>query len=385
MKKLFIQFFLFFVTGHCYLFCQSVPVLNLASAIGHAENIKLSDFAVSITYVPLFTSYDCLIDEAPEIYVTKEYIVAITKYSCLVFNRGNGAFIREIRHYGRGPGEYQSTSGFFNARIPAYFFTGWNGELVKYTLDGIFRGRVRIPGYKDNFDSPVIPMNYSFLNDSIIACDFLIATGIEPQSLMIFDEKEQVFMLVQNSNQLSTKQKFTLRTDETGFYHFNNELFFQNRYNDTVFKISFDKITPHFVLNRGKYRPLFESKWWSYEKQLQSNYISQPLYLESKRFISFNFYFSKKRYFGLYDKVSRRLKVTDNSFGIKNDIDGFMDITFNYMNSDGELIGLIQANDLVSWIEKNPEKLKILPPALQNLGNIKMEDNPVVVIAKYKE
>ena len=71
MKKLFIQFLLFFVTGHCYLFCQSVPVLNLDSAIGHAENIKLSDFAVSITYVPLFTSYDCLIDEAPEIYVTK--------------------------------------------------------------------------------------------------------------------------------------------------------------------------------------------------------------------------------------------------------------------------------------------------------------------------
>ena len=109
------------------------------------------------------------------------------------------------------------------------------------------------------------------------------------------------------------------------------------------------------------------------------------MYLESKRFISFNFYFSKKRYFCLYDKVTRRLKVTDNSFGIKNDIDGFMDITFNYMNSDGELIGLIQANDLVSWIEKNPEKLKILPPALQNLRNIKMEDNPVVVIAKYKE
>ena len=191
-----------------------------------------------------------------------------------------------------------------------------------------------------------------------------------------------LFKIVTN---LLTKQKFTLRTDETGFYHFNNDLFFQNRYNDTVFKISFDKITPHFVLNRGKYRPLFESKWWSYEKQLQSNYISQPLYLESKRFISFNFYFSKKRYFCLYDKVTRRLKVTDNSFGIKNDIDGFMDITFNYMNSDGELIGLIQANDLVSWIEKNPEKLKILPPALQNLRNIKMEDNPVVVIAKYKE
>jgi hypothetical protein len=385
MKKLFIQFLLFFVTDQFYLFCQPIPILNLTSAIGHTENIKISDFVLSITYVPLFTSYDCLIDETPKIYVTKEYIVSISKYSCHVFNRKNGAFIREISHYGRGPGEYQSTSGFFNDRIPAYFFTGWNGELVKYTMDGIFRGRVRIPGYKDNFNSPVFPMNYSFLNDSIIACDFLIATGTEPQSLMIFNEKEQVLMLVKNNNQLTIKQKINLRTDETCFYHFTNDLFFQNRYNDTIFKISSDKITPHFVLNRGKYRPSFESKWWSYEKQLQSNFISQPLYFETKRFVSFNFYFSKNRYFGLFDKKTQRLKVTDNSHGIKNDIDRFIDITFDNMNSDGELIGQIQANDLVSWIEKNPEKLKLLPQKLQNLRNIKMEDNPVVVIAKCKE
>lgn len=386
MKKLFIfiQFLLFFIYGQCYLFCQPIPVLNLTSALGHTENIKLSDFVVSITYVPLFTSFDCLIDEKPKIYATKEYIVAINKFNCLVFNRENGAFIREIKHYGRGPGEYQSTGGFINDRVPAYFFTGWNGELVKYTLDGILRGRVRIPGYKDNLDSPVFPMNYSFLNDSIIVCDFLIATGTEPQSLMIFNENEEVLMLVKNKNQLTTKRKFTLSTDETSFYHFNNELFFQNRYNDTIFKISFEEITPHFVLDRGKYSPSFESKWWSYGKQLQSNFVSQPLYFESKRFVSFNFYYSKTRYFGLYDKEIKKLKVTENGFGIKNDIDRFIDITFDYMNSYGELVGIIQANDLVSWIEKNPEKFKMLPLKLQNLKNIKMEDNPVVIIAKCK-
>ena len=95
--------------------------------------------------------------------------------------------------------------------------------------------------------------------------------------------------------------------------------------------------------------------------------------------------FTKNKYFALYDKTKRILKVVDNSLGIKNDIDRFINITFDSMNSFEELIGLIQANDLVNWMQKNPEKLNVLNSELQKLRNVKMEDNPIVVIAKYKE
>ena len=81
----------------------------------------------------------------------------------------------------------------------------------------------------------------------------------------------------------------------------------------------------------------------------------------------------------------RLIKVADNSSGIKNDIDGFMNLTFDSINSEGDLIGLIQANDIVHWIENNPERIKSLYPVFQKLKNIKWEDNPVIVIAKYKE
>lgn len=385
MKKQFIYILLFFITfKYSIIFCQQIPVLNLSSAIERTKDITLSDFIESITYIPLATTYDYLVDKNPKVYVTKDYIVTITTYTCLVFSRKNGEFIREIKHSGRGPGEYQGTSGFFNDLIPAYYFSGWNGNLVKYTMDGVFRGNVKIPGYEDNFVSPSVPMNYSFINDSIIVCDFLIALGTEPKSLMVFNEKGNILKIIPNHNILKTKQNFVLTTGESSFYRFNNNLFFQNMYSDTVFQISIDKITPYFVLNRGKYSPPFESKWWSYEKKLNSNFISQPTYFENKRFISFNFYFGRDKYFSLYDKSIKLLKVVDSKSGIKNDIDGFMDISFDYLNSEGELIGLIQANDLVSWIEKNPEKFKVLNPGLQKLLNINMTDNPVIVIAKFK-
>lgn len=386
MKKLFVQFFLFFIAGWCCsIFCQQIPVLDLSFAIKHPEKITLNNFVESITYIPLETTYDCLVDKNPKVFVTKEYIITITTYTCLVFNRKNGEFIREIRHYGRGPGEYQSTRGLFNYNILAYYFKNQNGDLVKYTMDGVFRGNIRIPGYNDSFNSTSYPMNFSFLNDSVIVCDFLIATGTESNALMIFDEKGKVFKLFPNKNIQDTKQKYTLRTGETSFYHFNDNLFFQNMYNDTVFRIDLNKITPYFILNRGQHSPPFESKWWLFEKQLQSNFISQPQYFENKRFISFNFYIGRNKFFALYDKPSEILKVSENKTGIKNDLDGFMNITFDLMNLEGELIGLIQANELVNLMEKNPEKNNVLKPELQKLRNIKMEDNPVIVIAKYRE
>lgn len=385
MKRFSILFFLCFIISITNdIFSQQIPVLNLSSTIEHPENITLSDFVESITYIPLATTYDVLVDKYPRIFVTKDYIITVTANKCLLFNRKNGSFIREIGRKGRGPGEYQSTRGFFNDVIPSYYFTGWNGNLVKYTMDGVFRGNVKLPGFEDNFVSPSVPMNYSFINDSIIVCDFLIALGTEPKSLMIFSEKGNVLKIIPNHNILKTKQNFVLTTGESSFYRFNNILFFQNMYNDTVFQVAVDRITPYFVLNRGKHSPPFESKWWSFEKKLKSNFISQPTYSENKRFTSFNFYLGRDKYFALYDKSIKLLKVVDNKSGIKNDIDGFIDLSFDYSNSEGELIGLIQANDLVNWIEKNPEKFKVLNPGLQKLQDINMTDNPIIVIAKYK-
>jgi hypothetical protein len=386
MKKQFIYVSLFVIACQfSSVFCQQIPVLDLSSAIEHPENISLSDFVESITYIPLATTYDCLIDKFPRVYVTKEFIVTITTYKCLVFNRKNGELVREIGRSGRGPGEYQSTIGFFNDILPAYYFSGWNGNLVKYTMDGVYRGEVKIPGFEDNFVSPSVPMNYSFINDSLIVCDFLIALGTEPKSLMIFNENGKVLKIFPNKDILKTKQHYVITTGESSFYRFNNNLFFQNMYNDTVFQITVDKIFPYFLLNRGKHSPPFESKWWSYGKQLQANFISLPQYCENKRFISFNFYLGRDKYFALYDKSLKILKVVDNKSGINNDIDGFIDLSFDYLNSRGELIGLIQANDLVSWLEKNPEKFKIMSPVLHKFQNIKMTDNPVVVIAKFKK
>jgi hypothetical protein len=384
MKKI-LMFFIYLILSlsEC-IFCQKTPVINLVSAFENPEEIVLSDFVESVTYIPLATTYDCLVDKNPRVYVTKDYIVTITTYRCLVFRRKNGEFIREINHSGRGPQEYQSANGFFNEYNSTFYFTGWKGDLIKYSIDDVYIGKIYIPGFKDSFESPSFPMNYSFINDSIILCDFLISTGGEPNLLMIFNERGKVIKTIPNHNVLKTKQKFVLRTGEMSFYQFDRNLFFQSIYNDTVFQISVNDLGPYFILDRGKYRPPFEAKWWTYDKWLQFQFIFQPVYFENERIISFNFYSNRNRYFAVYNKVSKSIKVSGNNLGIRNDIDGLINITFESMNLEGELIGIIQAKELVNWKEKNPGKFNLMDSRFQRLNQIEEEDNPIIVIATYK-
>lgn len=384
MKQLITQFSFFFISSmiNCII-GQQIPVLNLSEAINHPVNITSRDFVGSISYIQLATSPVCLIDANPIIHITEKFVIIINQKKCLLFDRSSGKFIKEIGHYGRDPGGYRSAFGFFNELASAYYFIGWDDNFMKYSLDGVFRGKVKIPGYIDSFDTPSIPDVYSYINDKIFVCNFMIIYGTEKNLIQIYNENGRIIKIIPNRNVL-TKHPYALTTKEILFHRYNNNLFFQSMYNDTVFKLTEKQIIPAFILNRGRYLPPFESRWWPNEKKQKSHFISQSEYFEDARFISFNLYLDKVRYFALYDKSMKSLKVTENISGIKNNFDGFIDLTFNSINEAGELSGLIQPDKLLEWIKLNPDKFKSLKPELQKFKDIKMEDNPIVAIAKYK-
>ena len=360
--------------------------INLAEAIENPVNITAENFIESISYIPLATTPECLVDINPQVLVTKDYILITTGRRCLLFSRRNGAFIREIGFYGRGPGEYRSTFGFFNESASTYYFKGFNGSFVKYSLDGVYRGNVKIPLYDESLGSSSYPNVYSFINDTTLVCNFCIFNGTETKSLMIFSENGKIIKIVPNRVILKQKQRSVFATKEIMFYRFNNNLFFQSRYNDTVFNLTIDKILPSFIIDRGKYRPPFESRWWSSEKRQQSDFIYLVHnYFEDTRYLSFYFYRNEVINFALYDKSLKSIKVTANKYGIKNNFDGFVDLTFSSINNSGELSGLVQSSELIEWMNQYPDKFKALKPELQKLKAIEMGDNPIVVIAKYKQ
>lgn len=368
------------------LYSQQLPILDITSAIEHPSKIVLNDFIESLIYVPLETDPECLIPANPDIKITKDYIIVSTFQKCLVFNRQTGDFIREIGRLGRGPGEYRGGNGFFEDPSSIYYFTGWKGNLMKYSLDGKFLGSVNIPGYDSSLETPSMPDRFTYLNKNLVVCNFININGLETKALMIFNNNGEIIKVIPNKNIIKNVNT-VINTGTTSFHHFGNSTFYQEFHNDTVFMISSDRIRPYFILNRGKYRPPYESLWWRFDKRRQEKLIYQPVYLEGSRFITFEFnIFGDPTYFlALYDKTSKSLKITVKNSGIKNDVDGFMDLTFKSVNESGELSCLIQPQDLIKWFENNKEKSKSLKPELQKLKTTSLEDNPIVVIAKYKQ
>jgi len=385
--KSFISIAAYLIVGyHNLLYSQQLPILDMASVIDHPSKIVLSDFIESLSYIPLETTQECLIPANPDIKLTKDYIIVSSYQKCLLFNPKTGAFIREIGRSGRGPGEYRSTNGFFEDPSSIYYFTGWNGNLMKYSLNGKFLGSVEILGYDGSLETPSMPDKFTYLNKNLVVCNFININGLETKSLMIFNSNGEIVKVFPNKHIIKNVNT-AINTGTTSFHHVGNSTYYQEFYNDTVFMISSDRIKPYFILNRGKYRPPYESLWWRFDKRRQEKLIYQPVYLESSRFITFEFniFGDTICFLALYDKTSKSLKITEKNSGIKNDIDGFMDLSFKSVNESGELSGLIQPQDLIKWFENNKEKTKSLKPELQRLKTTNLLDNPIVVIAKYKQ
>jgi hypothetical protein len=374
---------LLIISGFNYIFSQNLPILRLNAETEHPKNIVTQDFIDGISYTLLETKPECLVDKNPEVIVTRKYILVLTSEKCLLFQRSSGIFLREIGHFGRDPGGYMSTYGFFNESSSTCFFPGWNRNFIKYSLDGVYKGSINIPDMSDNFESPSLADSYSYLEDSLIVCNFMNITGNEKKFIQVFNEKGRVIRTFPNRYIFKNKP-FTIATKTVRFHRFNNALYFQEQSTDTVFKLTRDKIDPYFVLDRGKYRPPYESRWWPLTKQKEFKFIYQPIYFENLKFILFTYYFDATPFFGIYNKFDKSLRVTQNKSGIKNNSDNFIDLTFTSINSAGELSCIVQPHVILEWIRNHPESFKTLKPDLQKLQYLNLEDNPVVVVAKVK-
>lgn len=362
-----------------------IPVIDLQQAVNNPNKITVSDFIENLSYVRLETNAECLIEGNLRVLVKDENILIITPERCLLFDRRSGAYIREIAHYGRGPGEFQSPYGFFLESTLSYYFEGWKGNLIKYTLDGTYRGDIKIPLYNDEIN-PSFPDNYSYLDSTNIVTNFLISNGTETNSLMIFTDDGDLLMTFPNNRILRDKQTSTVRPNEIIFHHFNNKLYFQSRYNDTIFQLTRTERIPYLVLDRGKQRPPYESKWWLFDKLAKADFIyPSGEYFENDKYLVFNFYSAKSNYMALYYKELKTLKFADCKSGIENDIDGFVNVKFTSINDDYELVGFIQPSEILSWIENNPDRIEALGEKIPGIKIIDKMDNPVIYIAKFKE
>ena len=143
-----------------------------------------------------------------------------------------------------------------------------------------------------------------------------------------------------------------------------------------------NQLEKYIIFNTGKYY------WPASERTLTDNNSDRIMIsyaIENDKLLYFQFIrglYTDKHilYNGIYDKNTKvtNIALAENNF--VDDLTHFMPFTPSFLNEKGECASLVQAADILTWLEEHPE-VKI-EKELGVLKNLNEESNPVVVLVK---
>jgi hypothetical protein len=257
------------------------------------------------------------------------------------------------------------------------FFTGWKGQLLKFSLDGKYMGSVSIPNYNDSFTNTYFPERFEYLENNLFVCNIINTDGLQKTLLLVFDENGKEIKSIPNRKPL-VKHNVTFSTGDIHYFHYGNKLYFNEYCNDTIFNVNLKGIQPYMIIDRGKLIPNRENRTTAYD------IIQTISFFESDRFFIINLWIrGNNDNIALYNKVTSNLKICNFKSGYKNNTDGFVPFLPNAIHNN-ELIGIIQQQDIALWIENNKNLRDKLPEELKKLTLKDPTDNPTIAIAKLK-
>lgn len=363
---------------------KDLIVIPLAKQISQLKEIKCSQFIDEFEYIQLETNEKCLIDDNPNVLALKDFILIYQIKYCFVFDRKSGKFLNEISHYGRGPGEYNSSLEAYNYEKSTLYSRGWNNNMMMFSLTGNYLGSFLIPDQRGGLDaSPSMIFQFSSLPNSLIVGYSTNIVGSEKKLLSVFNQKGETTEVFPNKNILP-KQNMTLNLLEAHFYQFNNETYFKEWYTDTLFKVTEKELIPHIIFKMDEFTVPYSSKWWSGEKKIKANYVVINKVFENSGYVILNLYKQTTDYIGLFDKRENKLFVNELKSGLTNDVDNFISFNPTFMDNDGNFIAIVSPIEISNWFKNNRERINGLPEKIRTLQTLSEEKNPIIMIGKSR-
>lgn len=391
--------FFYFSTRHHASAQEDIIEIDLTKSI--ETDLPMSRIFEEVEYVRLETAENCRLKNA-SLYVTSEYIIAANTFrGVFVFDRKTGKFLHEVA----SPSQYAYSMGtfFFDEKKNLYPF--WNMDHWKIfnvktnQEEYLIRNPLHAKRQTPLLTSPV------FLNDSILAIHIDNESGIEPYKLLLFNRNGVIKRAYPNHLLYEVFGQNTTPTH--AFYRYGGHLFFkESEYNDTVFRVTENQLIPHIIFKLGNKKPSFptESRFLKSaqsEKQGGFTIASSPnggwnvkVDFETDHYVFLSAYvkegFAASGYFlAYYDKKEHRTyrtKLVSNDKikekGYINDVDLLPNFCPVTKNEEDEIAGCIEAQVLLEYMTKHEKQKK--RDKIKNLSDIRINDNPIIVIAKLK-
>lgn len=375
---------------------QKITSIDLENA--KFQELNINKICTDIRIVPLETHKDALLNiRNATYYLTDKYIIAISfLQGAYLFNRETGAFLREISSIGQGPDQYTgyvfNRCGFDEINKVLFASIGAN-QAKEWKCINIETNKMLSNLKKPlpkNGDAPFTAYAPWFIsNDTYISfCNN--KNGKDKTKLVVYTKGGNI--IKKYPNHLEYKKIMSSAPANNGiFYYYNNNTYFKEwHYNDTVFRIDRNSITPHLIFKSGNKQP-------SYYHQDNPDYNKKKYLInfvyESNLFVLFNFtYITSKNnksssinectHTGYYDKKSKQTYIISRTDFLKSgySVTGLpLNINPISINRNKEIIAQINPEELLKCKDKISPKYKYL------LNDLYEEDNPIVIIAKLKD
>ena len=372
-----------------FLFCiscsQKLPekekmYIDLKDDPAGGTPVKLSSIASGIEYIPLESKRNTMLAPGKRIFVLDSLIVSCGFHQTYSFDRTSGKFVREIGTYGRGPGSYSGSSvlAYLNeSRGIIINAEGWDYSLIEYSPEGKIQNQLKLKR---------MTSYATWLSGSLYAAFYPNSEGNDNVRMIIFNsDNDSIVAEFQNKRTCTNNtSRFVVLPYEAWFYYFENGLFFKEYLNDTIFQVTEHELVPRIIFDTGKHSPPYEER----ETFNPVDFYRIDMIIENRDYIFFRLIFQKHSYYGMFDKNKKTKSVSSISgqqiSGFENDIDGFIQFQPQSISDNNELIGFAEAYEILDWFDKNPERAAKLPADLQKFRNLKVTDNPVIMIAKLK-
>lgn len=386
---------------------ESIKRIDVGTAYSHPTQLKASDYFRTIRYVPLETTDQALVGKNPEVWVAGDRLIVSSQQGCLSFDKESGRFISSIGHIGNDPQGSQSFSGWLNAAAQTIYFSAGNGRSVIYDTAGNFVGEQRD---LDQTDGLFGIDSYDYL-DARTLVEHLPATATKPDRVILFRDTtliatfpshgESTFPLakamtdieginVQNDKDTGYNMIYITFKDgqqngfiptEQPFWHVKDKLFFREQFNDTLYRVSLEGLSPVSRLDFGPMR-------WERKDRFdpEKDKAAYPFSVyENERLLwlrfAVNLYHPEalKFYNAVYDKSRDEVKVAPLTEQMTDDINNFLPLQPSFITPAGEFAQLVSAGTIVEWFETHADHTA-WPEEIKALRQLSEEDNPIVIL-----
>jgi len=365
-----------------------VQVIDIVGNMNNTRDIKLSDIADDVQYIPMETNPECLIAKGYTIVPTKDYFfIADGEKPLFVFDR-DGKFVRKIGAIGKGPGEFQNCNQFHidEEKEEVYIFNQ-NKEFIIYSWDGKYISTVELP-HRAMLYHISSHGDFTFF-------EFLMGPNSSLYRVYFTDRDLKLTGDISWEQEIVATYSLSVGTQ---VWNCDDEILARIEFCDTIYAIDRSLISPKVYLDFGSIRfrteMLAVNDPKSFVKAVDNHVLNYSLATIN---VSWGIRFSleQKTHLGLLNPDNQELvfasRIDTSMNGFINDIDGGPGYFPAKKFQEDEWIAAISAFDFHSMQQNGQFKnADVIDPDANKILNemaakLDVNDNPVLMLLKKKK